>query len=69
MEWTLRQELLDIQVLQIYRRNPLNYAFNPDLSALLLRTEMKVVMARFAGQNVDGKLVSGKVRARLQSGS
>ena len=32
-------------------------------------TVMKVVMARFAGQNVDGKLVSGKVRACLQSGS
>ncbi len=29
---------------------------------------MKAVMAKFAGQTVDGKLVSGKVRARLQSG-
>lgn len=29
---------------------------------------MKAVMAKFAGQTVDGKLVSGKVRAHLQSG-
>ena len=30
---------------------------------------MKAVMAKFTGQTVDGKLVSGKVRARLESGS
>ena len=29
---------------------------------------MKAVMAKFTGQTVDGKLVSGKVRARLESG-
>ena len=29
---------------------------------------MKVVMAKFAGQTVDGKAVSEKVRAHLQSG-
>ena len=38
MEWTLERELFDIQTLQIFRRNPLNYAFNLDLSGLLLRT-------------------------------
>ena len=30
---------------------------------------MKAVMAKFAGQTVDGKLVSGKVRAHLESRS
>ena len=30
---------------------------------------MKAVMAKFTGQTVDGKLVSGKVRAHLESGS
>ena len=30
---------------------------------------MKAVMAKFTGQTVDGKLASGKVRARLESGS
>ena len=30
---------------------------------------MKAVMAKFTGQTVDGTLVSGKVRARLESGS
>jgi uncharacterized protein YqeY len=30
-------------------------------------TIMKTVMARFAGQTVDGKRVSDFVRARLQS--
>ncbi len=30
---------------------------------------MKAVMAKFAGQNVDGKLVSEKVRVHLQPSS
>ena len=38
LEWLLRRNLLQIETLKLYEKNPLQYAFALDLSALLMRT-------------------------------